>query len=191
MVKISLKVVVCIFSMLLLGGSCLIIQRKKFSYYHDRPKMDRMIRIGGYYYTLLNDYDKPYVKPIFLYQDGYAFLSPIFEGMMPTEIDSAMRSGYERKWGNFIESWGLYRINGDTIKIQDPVFSSAPPFVGWYDVIEWHGKITSDTSFRIFGVKEDGRFKKQDITYKFQAFQPKPDSINWMMFDKKMNKKKR
>lgn len=143
------------------------------------PYTGKELRIDGYYYKkyILNtDYnDIEHVDVIFLYKNGIVILAGSGNQL---EFESYFSSGqfYDKVKSN-PNVWGLYCIEGDTIKIEclKPMGGIGAPM---YTKI---GIILNDTTFRL--VREFASYniddsRELDETFHFKQFAPKPDSTN-------------
>ena len=141
------------------------------------PFTGDQLKIDGYYYNHLEG--GKYYYPLILYSNGI-----ILSGGGKLCLKSVEDSFLDKKWienvKNYQTWWGIFRIEGNSIKIETWYHSSS-----WWHIpacIE-SGKIINDTTFVLTSVERSSQFwskgstKKNEI-YHFRKFSPKPDSTN-------------
>lgn len=79
-------------------------------------------------------------------------------------------------------NWGIYRINGDSIRIQYYVRAMSPWFK--YDLTERKGVILNDTTFlltKYIDYVDEEYTKDTNELYHFRKLDQKPDSTSWVI----------
>lgn len=133
------------------------------------------LRLDGYYFSEFES-DEPRLSIYFLYKNGIALYgdNPYLSDI--EEEEEKIRNGtyYElirtRKF-----KWGVYRIQGNEIKIVRWYPSERP-----YSTFLETGRILNDTTFVItqFSEPDGTNIEARRETYRFKALSPKPDSTN-------------
>ena len=136
------------------------------------------LRIDGYYYDhYLHDENRDYYDPIILYRNGV-----IINGWVENSLESIDNTFLDEKRLGYIknnqERWGIYQIEGDSIKIEKLYHSNA----WFFQAYIMSAKILNDTTFVLTTVERSGKpwTKKEELPskYHFRQFCPKPDSTN-------------
>lgn len=129
---------------------------------------------GFYYHTFQSD--KESANICFFFRNGVYFTigSPNLDEINDKEIINR----YIKYSKNTKYSWGLFQIEGDTIKYEKWV-----PVEGPLVAVTYEGKILNDTTFIVDNYYRMINGQKVDLTkidwiYHFKEFSPKPDSTN-------------
>lgn len=136
------------------------------------------LRLDGYYYDNYASYENlDYIDPIILYSNGIILHTGVEHSLRA--IDSTF---LDEKWLEYSKNrhdwWGIYQIEGNSIKIEKLYHSNAWFFHAYIR----SGKILNDTTFIINSVERSGKpwTKEEKIlrVYHFRHFSIKPDSTN-------------
>jgi hypothetical protein len=138
------------------------------------PYTGNELRLDGYYYCELPMVTDLYsFEVIFFYRNGicYKFIAHSHE-----KINEALKNSRKVKLELQKANWGLFTINGNTIKFEFLYLTDElrkPVFVR-------KGIVLNDSTFHINeSYRSDGSEQsKLDETYHFRQFSPKPDSTN-------------
>jgi hypothetical protein len=137
------------------------------------------LRLDGFYYSSYSIGMDKYIHPFYLYKNGVLFSKSSFqfknEAMKEKILDSFATmqqpiSTFAYKMQGF---WGVYEINGDTIKLKKQ--QHGPGNI----IVETTGLITSAESFSIIAAADKSLRKEEyEAVCKFKQSLTKPDSTN-------------
>ncbi|MGB3548963.1 MAG: hypothetical protein WBA17_18460 [Saprospiraceae bacterium] len=124
------------------------------------------INMDGYFYT---KYEYGYIA-LFFYENGVVYTTNTIEGISDLEYldDHIRRKHSEAKAIQLRWFWGIYRTEGDIIKLN--YWLSGTGSVYPAEISE--GKIVNPSTIRIPWIND------QLNEFKFRQFSPKPDSTN-------------
>lgn len=138
------------------------------------------LRMDGYFYTNFNNNAEVYGSPIFFYRNGVLVNLGAFKMNEQETWEGTINSDEISLAKETKDRWGIFLIEGNTIKIEKWYNSEAiflPAYVS-------EGVILNDTTFKItssYRLTNRGRKKELEVenkTYYFKQFSPKPDSTN-------------
>ena len=139
------------------------------------PYTGNELRIDGYYFYEHSDPAR--IDIYFLYRNGIILYggTPLSSEIKETE-NKIQTDRWHEIIKNDITSWGVFHVNGSTIKFERWYPSSgggAPSAVR-------EGKILNDSTFHItVSYRSNGSERNEkDEIYHFREFAPKPDSTN-------------
>ncbi len=140
------------------------------------PYYGNELRIDGYYY---NEYFEGYITVYFFYQNGIILYGSSFPINEISILEDEYKSGlhYEHSRNNK-PSWGVFIIEDNKICFER-WYPSEIPFKAFVS----EGEILNDSTFIItesYRVQNDVKtlIQKENNTYHFKQFSPKPDSLN-------------
>ena len=143
-----------------------------------KPYTGNQLRIDGYYY---DEYaEASYRSALFLYENGIVLDGG---GFPVDELNEQEEYFKSEKWVSSARKskygWGVFLIEGSTIKFERWYPSSGPPLESYVR----EGEVLNDTTFviaRSYRVVEgqETEVRQRDETYHFKEFSPKPDSTN-------------
>jgi hypothetical protein len=153
---------------------CAYVLTKGFTYRNTYKLEPGKLQTKGYYYWE-SEYHK-LVSAYIFFNNGYLYHGsyPSHEYIQKNKFDS-LRMKEDKI------SWGCYRIEKDTIKIQGLDVKGNELVARWF-VSNWYG-IIRDSSRIDFGAKTGVNNK-----YLFYNMEIEPDSTNWLMGLKKLGK---
>jgi len=156
------------------------------SHFHDKLNISKkqfsgnQLKISGYYYYAK---DSVIYSSYFFYNDG-TILYGGGGGEWGNTTDNLEKNYFTNKaWLQSNKdrklSWGVFQIEGSNIKFQKWYPSSGGPLKAYVR----EGEIINDTTFvinKLYRLKnsEISELKKENETYHFKRFTPKPDSAN-------------
>lgn len=171
------------------------IKKNKLTFYGKKTEdtLISRIKFNGYYYKRSKYSEgQDAISIIFFYKNGFCTQPRMFlrDENLGSNIDIFIKSFDSGFYYNAPNMWGVYVIEDDTLKIQyltlskDPIFCKA-------NVKEWHAIFLDNNDIKFYNkIDSEGIISSMDVKYMFYKYPNKPDSTNWMMFDKELNKGK-
>jgi hypothetical protein len=138
------------------------------------PYSGKELRIDGYYYRKLYNYNEELLNIHFFYSTGIVRYggggSTSFEEVEERILNNQIVPGTSRT------DWGVFHVKENTIKFEMWYPSSG----GGAPVYVREGMILNDTTFHIIvSYRSNGKERNtEDEMYHFRKFSPKPDSTN-------------
>jgi hypothetical protein len=134
------------------------------------------LRLNGYYYGDISGINAEYPNIYLLYQNGI-FANANSFGLSDAETGNVLLNS-PLLMCKHKGDWGVYKIDGDNIEIEDWVSRSC----GGVGIFYEKGIILNDTTFKITYWRRSvgGDIEKEedvDAVFRFQHYSPKPDSI--------------
>lgn len=142
-----------------------------------KQNLSSKLRLDGYYVHVNPKLAERISRVYFLYNNGIVHFVGTLDSSQYDTLENFLRSPpIKTMLHRDRSSWGLYQIKGDSI-IYEKWFLG-----GGFDmqVLRFKGMILNDTTFTIKEREQlDGSERtREDATYHFKKFHPKPDSVN-------------
>jgi hypothetical protein len=172
--------------MAMLVYSCIPIYDLEELTCYKKPFDNTYLRYDGYY-TYRWDRDTSNSHYIFLFQDGTYDNC----GTYPNDgyqFYRVAKKNYTNHMFQEQNSWGVYCIDYDTIKIQTLFLDYVGMFYFHLKYFEERGIILNDTTFKLFEGRDKSEVFNIDRTYHFHQCDCKPDSTNWLKKNKRLNR---
>lgn len=161
-------IVICIYYL----EGCVITKTKDLTYKDVYKLESDIIQTDGYYFH--HDEQYKLLSAFIFFKNGY-----LYQGDFRSH-DEIKKLFFRKDLKDNKYSWGVYRIDGDTIKVQFFTPRGNELQAIW-DVIEEHGKIEDNNNIVFY---KSVLLKKQyqyNIRYQFYKTNVTPDSTNWLM----------
>ena len=137
------------------------------------PYLGNELRIDGYYYSTIQ-YDK-YMRVAVFYRDGFCINTAVKlvgqDTLNYIENEILLNEAYINKFKSNWGGLGVFQIMDSDIQFEVWLYKS--------DSQIHCGKIINDTTFTINkSIGITNKTYKENLTYRFKQFSPKPDSTN-------------
>jgi hypothetical protein len=173
--------------LLICHSSCIVYHYKDLTYYKKEFVIDSF-RIDGFYkYQWVDDPTSSHW--MCFYNDGTYLDCGTYQNSDTTVI--AELNKYPDKLYKSL-AWGVYYLKLDTLFIQQFSFKQnflLSPFLSSYQVDETTGLIITSESLIIKKIQDKKKtYEENDKYYFYPCDNCKPDSLNWLKENKKLNK---
>lgn len=156
---------------------CVITKRKDLTYKDNYKLLSDIIQTDGYYFHVDEKYKL--LSAFIFFKNGY-----LYQGDFRSH-DEIKKLFFRKDLKDNKYSWGVYRIDRDTIKVQFFTPARGNELIGIWDVIEELGKIENSNNilfYKSFLLKKEYLFSH---LYQFYKMNVTLDSTNWLMKIKK------
>jgi len=191
---IKQKLRILLFIIVLLNFSCITIERNKMHNYWEKENNDYSnLKINGFYYmpdtVISNEKHFPTTKFLILFNNGtvYGFtnININYDNKCSSFKNSLSRHMNKEK---YISNWGAIVIKSDSLSIQRQYSLNGNGWASDFNLEEKKGIILNDTTFILTWYKNYNK-EIQNISEKYHFVKcQKPDSLSWMLTDKKLNR---
>ncbi len=169
---LRLNLILFIISIYYLQG-CVITKTKDLTYKDIYKLQSDIIQTDGYYFHVDEKYKL--LSAFTFFKNGY-----LYQGDFRSH-DEIKKLFFRKDLKDNKYSWGVYKIDRDTIKVQFFTPARGNELIGIWDVIEEHGKIESKSSIVFYKSFLLGKEYLYKIRYQFYKMNVTPDSTNWLM----------
>jgi hypothetical protein len=161
---------------LTLFSRCVTVKNKEITFSGAYSLKTNIIRTDGYYYKEDPAYNL--VTIFVFFENGYLFQGSYdsHEKVQELVYGASLK---DRKY-----SWGAYKIDSDTIKVQFFSPARGNELKAVWDVLEMHGNIRDAEHLSFYRSWLQGKVRQFQSNYQFHPMDKRLDGTNWLMEEK-------
>ena len=165
------KFIILLLCLLFLFCNCTTVKHKSLTYKNTYSLREGLIRTDGYFYE---SNQRDLIEIYVFFPDGY-----LYQGFFRSHAEIQSRLQKKNVDQDKI-GWGVYRIDGDTIKLQyfTPLGNELQAV---WEVIEEQGRVVNSEKIQLYKSQVRNSVYIFSRTYSFVRQDTMPSSKNWLM----------